>query len=360
MASESTIATPPSATELSSPVTSSEVPSQSASVSGTAAFLPLIASELEQVEELFRARLASDVSFIDDAGTYIAAGGGKRVRPALLLLVARAIDRLGEEAVTYAAVVELIHTATLVHDDVVDHSGLRRGQATPNQKWGNSRTVLLGDWIYTTAMHLALRHDRVDVIRTLVEATLKMTEGELLTLERLGAPDLTLDEYYRIIRRKTAHLFAAACQVPTLIDPDSARQSSELGDSLRSYGMELGLCFQLKDDLLDFTAVSDDLGKPSLADLREGKLTLPVLLSLPKISDQERQRIFQVMKDRSFDRIPAEQVLDIIAREGTVEQATQIAEQHGQNALEALSKIPASSARNALEAAPDFVLHRRS
>ena len=319
-------------------------------------FLPLIAEPLAKVEELFSARLASDVSFIDDAGTYIAAGGGKRVRPALLLLVARALDRLDEEAVTYAAVVELIHTATLVHDDVVDHSGLRRGKATPNQKWGNSRTVLLGDWIYTTAMHLALRHDRVDVIRTLVEATLKMTEGELLTLERLGARDLTLDEYYSIIRRKTAHLFAAACQVPALIDP----KSPMLSQPLRSYGMELGLCFQLKDDLLDFTAVSEELGKPSLADLREGKMTLPILLLLPRLSEAEKDLVFQVMDDRSFERVSASQILELVAREGTVEESTVLAAKHGRLAQEALAGLPQSAATAALKAAPDFVLNRRS
>lgn len=321
-----------------------------------AEFLSLIDDQLEEVEEVFRRRLASDVPLIDHAGEYIARGGGKRVRPALVLLVAKALDRLGPEAVTYAAVVELIHTATLVHDDVVDHAGLRRGQATPNRKWGNSRTVLIGDWIYTTAMHLALEHDRVEVIRTLVAATLKMTEGELLTLERRGAEDLNLEEYYEIIRRKTAHLFAAACEVPTLIEPGTP----ELRSSLHSYGMELGLCFQIKDDLLDFTAASSEIGKPALADLSEGKLTAPVLLLLPRVSDPERREVFQVLEDRGFDRVSAERILELVEREGTVDEAAQLAAEHAATAKAALEPLTPGAARDALQAAPDFVLNRRT
>lgn len=321
-----------------------------------AEFLPLIAEPLQQMEAVFRRRLASDVPFIDDAGDYISEGGGKRVRPALLLLVARALDRLGDEAVTYAAVVELIHTATLVHDDVVDHSDLRRGRATPNRKWGNSRTVLLGDWIYTTAMHLALQHNRVEIIRTLVEATLKMTEGELLTLERRGSPHLSLDDYYRVIRRKTAHLFAAACEVPSLIDPPTP----SLREALSNYGMELGLCFQLKDDLLDFTSASSELGKPALADLREGKLTAPALLLLPRLQERERELIVQVLEDRSFERVPAEKILELVEREGTVEEAAELASRHARKAKAAIEVLPAGAAREALEAAPDFVLNRRA
>ena len=321
-----------------------------------AEFLTLIADPLAQVEKVFRRRLASDVPLIDDAGEYIARGGGKRVRPALVLLAAKAIDQLGDEAVTYAAVVELIHTATLVHDDVVDHSGLRRGQETPNRKWGNSRTVLIGDWIYTTAMHLALEHDRVEVIRTLVEATLKMTEGELLTLERSGAADLTLDEYYRIIRRKTAHLFAAACEVPALIDP----QTEHLADPLRTYGMELGLCFQLKDDLLDFTGSDNELGKPALADLREGKLTAPILLMLPKLNEPETQAILSVLQDRDFNQVSEEEVLSWLDQNGAIEAAERMAREHARRAQEAVSVLPAGAARDALQAAPDFVLNRRA
>lgn len=319
-------------------------------------FLGLIDGPLEDVEDVFRRRLASDVPLIDHAGEYIARGGGKRVRPALLLLVAKALDRLGPEAVTYAAVVELIHTATLVHDDVVDHASLRRGRQTPNQRWGNSRTVLIGDWIYTTAMHLALEHDQVDVIRTLVAATLKMTEGELLTLERRGAPDLTLDEYYRIIRRKTAHLFAAACEVPSMIEP----ATPDLRQGLREYGMELGLCFQLKDDLLDFTADSSEIGKPALADLCEGKLTAPILLLLPRLSEAERKPILDVLEDRSFERVSADEILAMVEREGTIEKTAELAAEHARRAQAALEPLAAGAAREALQAAPDFVLNRRA
>ncbi len=321
-----------------------------------ASFLPLVADQLVAVEEVFRSRLQSDVPLIDEAGAYIADGGGKRVRPALLLLAAQILDRDNEEAVTYAAVVELIHTATLIHDDVVDHSGLRRGQETPNRKWGNSRTVLLGDWVYTSAMHLALKHGNVEVLRALVQATLRMTEGELLTLERRGARDLSLDEYYQIIRRKTAHLFSAACYVPSLMAPTTA----ETGQALQTYGMELGLCFQIKDDLLDFTSESATVGKPTLADLREGKLTLPVLLMLPRLTPGERGAVFAVLEDGGFERTSEDFVLELVAREGTIEETERRASEHGRAAREAILKLPSCPARDALEAAPDFLLHRRS
>ncbi|MDX1644587.1 MAG: polyprenyl synthetase family protein, partial [Thermoanaerobaculia bacterium] len=183
-------------------------------------FLRLIEAELLATEEIFHRSLATDVPFIRDAGEYIFQGGGKRVRPALLLLAAKLLGRDGEEETTYGAVVELIHTATLIHDDIIDHSTLRRGQKTPNHLWGNSRTVLLGDWLYTTAMRLALEHDNLAVIKTLVEATLRMTEGELLTLERLGRVDVTVDEYFQVIERKTAALFGAACFLPSLIEAE--------------------------------------------------------------------------------------------------------------------------------------------
>src|SRR4029078_12120213 len=214
------------------------------------------------------------------AGDYISQSGGKRVRPALLLLAARLLDRDGDEEVTYAAVVEFIHTATLIHDDIIDHAALRRGKTTVNHLWGNSLTVLLGDWIYTTAMKMALSHDNLEVVKQLCDATLRMTEGELLALQRLGAPDLTVDEYFGIIDRKTAHLFAAACSIPSLIHP----RRPEAGAALQRYGMALGTCFQLVDDLLDFTARESELGKPVLSDLKEGKLTLTLILLLPPVA----------------------------------------------------------------------------
>jgi octaprenyl-diphosphate synthase len=321
-----------------------------------ARFLDLIAPKLEATERLFRKHLTSDVPFIERAGDYISAGGGKRMRPALLLLAARLLERDGDEEVTYAAVVEFIHTATLIHDDIIDHATLRRGQTTVNHLWGNSLTVLLGDWIYTTAMQMALRHDNLEVVKQLCDATLRMTEGELLALDRLGAMDLRADEYFDIIQRKTAHLFASACSIPALIAP----QRPEAGAVLRRYGTALGTCFQLVDDLLDFTARESEVGKPVLSDLKEGKLTLPLILLLPRIEPQRGQLIQAVLEDQGFDRVAPQQILDLVRSEGTLEEVEALAEGFARQAREELAFFPPSEAREALELAPDFVLHRRS
>ena len=319
-------------------------------------FVELVADKLAATEEVFRRELGSDVPFIQMAGEYIAQGGGKRVRPALLLLSSRLLGHDGDEEVTYGAVVELIHTATLIHDDILDHASLRRGQPTLNHLWGNNLTVLLGDWLYTKAMQMALAHNQIEVIQRLCDATLKMTEGELLALQRLGAVDLSVEEYFEIIDRKTAYLFSAACSIPSLIPP--ARP--EAGQVLARYGRALGTCFQLVDDLLDFTARETELGKPVLSDLKEGKLTLPLLLLLPRVQPAERRLIEMVLEDRSFDRVSPEEILALVRAEGTVEEVETMAEEHAAQAKQELQFFPPSDARDALEFAPDFVLHRRS
>lgn len=318
--------------------------------------LNLVGPRLAATEEVFRHHLGSDVPFIADAGRYIGEGGGKRVRPALLLLAAHLLGHDGEEEVTYAAVVEFIHTATLIHDDIIDSAPTRRGRPAIHELWGNHHTVLLGDWLYTTAMDLALSHGRVEVIRRLCRATLRMTEGELLVLARLGAPDLGVAEYFDIIERKTAALFAASCSIPALISP--ARP--EAGAALEHYGRELGLCFQLVDDLLDFTAREEELGKPVLSDLKEGKLTLPLLLALERVTPIERQMVSRVLEDRSFERTSAEQVLELVRREGTLAEVEEIAHHHAETARRALEPFPPGEARELLAEAPDFVLYRRS
>ena len=325
-------------------------------VSPTARFLEMLAPKLAATEEVFIEHLESDVPFIGQAGEYLFAGGGKRMRPAMLLLSARLLERDSDEEVTYAAVVELIHTATLIHDDIIDHATLRRGQTTVNMLWGNSLTVLLGDWLYTTAMKMALKHDNLEVIRRLCEATLKMTEGELLALQRLGSIDLTVDEYFDIIERKTAHLFAASCFIPSLMQPERA----DAGEVLERYGRALGTCFQLVDDLLDFTARESELGKPVLSDLKEGKLTLPLILMLPRLDPNRRQLIETVLEDGNFGRVSREEILELVSSGGTLEEVQTMAERYAEEARQELSFFPPSEARDALEFAPDFVLQRRS
>ncbi len=319
-------------------------------------FLGLVSEKLEASDRLFRQFLESDVPFIHHAGDYIASSGGKRIRPALLLLTARMLGLDGEEEITYSAVIEFIHTASLVHDDIIDHATLRRGQQSANLVWGNSRTVLLGDWIYTTAMKMALHHDSLEVIRRLCSATLRMTEGELLTLERLGSIDVSVDEYFAIIDRKTAHLFAAAASIPALIPP--AKPEAEA--ALHGYGSALGRCFQLVDDLLDFTASEDEMGKPVLSDLKEGKLTLPLILLLPRIGENDRQKIATVLEDGSFERVDAGEILELVDREGSLAEVEAMAEKAAERARRELQIFPDVPSRNALEYAPSFILRRRS
>lgn len=317
-------------------------------------FLNLVSDRLAETEDLLRKQVVSDIPFITDAGQYIFQGGGKRVRPALLLLASRMLGRESPEDITYATVVELIHTASLVHDDIIDGSKLRRGRATLHEVWDNSQTVLLGDWLYTTSMKMALSHDRLEIVRRLCDATLRMTEGELLVLDRLGAIDVSRDEYLDIIERKTARLFAAASSIPaTLHAPESEA-------ALIQYGRSLGMCFQLVDDMLDFTESEGALGKPVLSDIRGGKLTLPLILLRPRLDAGEQRWIEWLLEDRSFDRVSAQQVLELVEREGVLEEVRELAQSHALAAGEALEGFAASKAREALEFAPEFVLNRRS
>ncbi len=313
-----------------------------------------IAGKLAATEALIHARIASDVPFVTRAGEYLFDAGGKRMRPALLLLCARLLERDADEEVTYAAVVEFIHAATLVHDDIIDHAQLRRGRRTVHVLWGSNLTVLLGDWLYTTAMRMALEHDNLEIIDLFCRATLRMTEGELLALERLGAIDLSVAEYFEIVERKTAALFSAACEAPALIRP----QRRELRPALAELGRSLGICFQLVDDLLDFSSQAEVLGKPVLADLREGKLTLPLLLALPRIATAERDKVAQVLVERDFKSVAAEEILEIVRREGTLAEVLEIARGYGERARSALTDLPESDARGALEHAPAYVLGR--
>jgi octaprenyl-diphosphate synthase len=300
--------------------------------------------------------LESDVPFVLKAGEYLLDGGGKRMRPALLLLSARLLGRDSDEEVTYAAVVEFIHSATLIHDDIIDHASLRRGRTTINRLWGNSLTVLLGDWLYTNSMKMALRHGNLEVIRCLCDATLGMTEGELLSLQHKSDAEITSEQYFEIIERKTARLFGAACKIPALMEP----ASPEAAAALERYGRLLGTCFQLVDDLLDFTADESELGKPVLSDLKEGRLTLPLIRLMPRLEAADRQLIRNVLEDGGFVRSSEERILELVQTSGTLKEVEEMARAAAAEARSELQAFPDSEAREALDFAPDFVLYRRS
>jgi octaprenyl-diphosphate synthase len=316
--------------------------------------LDLIAPKLELVEEELRRHFRSQIATIADVGEHILAGGGKRLRPALLLLVAQMLRYDGYRDVTYGAVVEFIHTATLVHDDIIDEADVRRGRTSINYRWGNNLTVLVGDYIFMHSMHIALGEGDLDVLRLLSNVTIRMIEGEILGLEYSGRTDLTSDDYFDVVGRKTSALFGACCRIPAYLTnlPEAQAQA------LFNYGFNLGVCFQLIDDLLDFTSSTEVLGKPVLSDLKEGKVTLPLILALPRATQREREIVARVASTKSFDGIDPHEILGIVNRYDTIEKTREIARDYASRARRALEAFPDSPAKETLDVALDFVLER--
>jgi octaprenyl-diphosphate synthase len=329
-------------------------PSTSTTASRSERLLELVAPKLQDVEEELRRNFQSTIRTIHDVGEHILAGGGKRLRPALLLLVSKMLRYDGYRDVVYGAVIEFIHTATLVHDDIIDEAALRRGRTSINYRWGNHLTVLVGDYLYTHSMNLALAEGNLDVLRLLSNVTIRMIEGEILGLETNGRADLTIDDYFEIVGRKTASLFGACCRIPGyLVElPDASAKA------LFDYGFNLGVCFQLIDDLLDFTSSEEILGKPALSDLKEGKVTLPLLLALPRATPAERDAITRVATSKSFDGMNPQQILDIVNKYETLDETRAIARDYANRARASLEPFADSPAKEALELALDFVLER--
>ena len=313
-----------------------------------------IAPKLLLVEEELRRNFKSKIRTIHDVGEHILGGGGKRLRPALLLLVSKMLRYDGYRDVVYAAVIEFIHTATLVHDDIIDEAAIRRGRTSINYRWGNNLTVLVGDYLYTHSMNLALAEGNLEVLRLLSNVTIRMIEGEILGLETNGRADLSTDDYFDVVGRKTAALFGACCRIPAyLVDtPEST------ATALFNYGFNLGVCFQLIDDLLDFTSSTEVLGKPALSDLKEGKLTLPLLIALPRATACERETIARIASIKSFDGIDPMEIVGIVTRYSALDETRAIARDYALRARAALEVFPDSDAKETLDLALDFVLER--
>ena len=288
---------------------------------------------------------------------YIQASGGKRVRPALLLMAARLAGYTGERAILYAAAVEFIHTATLVHDDIIDESDLRRGRLAARSRWGNDKTVLLGDYLYISSMKMALTFDdAIPVVRLLCDVTRRMIEGELYQLTKAGDVDVAEDEYFEIIRRKTAYLFGGAAEIGAMLGAlDGERRAA-----LREYGFNLGMAFQLVDDLLDFTADQEALGKPVGQDLREGKVTLAAIRLLDREGAGGRAReIVRAAVESGGIGMRDWRELGILLREHrATDYAYDKAVEHAAAARGRLTAFPPSAERDALLALPDYVLAR--
>jgi octaprenyl-diphosphate synthase len=316
--------------------------------------IDLIAPKLQLVEEELRRNFQSQIQTLHDVGEHILGGGGKRLRPALLLLVSKMLRYEGHRDVVYGAVIEFIHTATLVHDDIIDEAAIRRGRTSINYRWGNNLTVLVGDYLYTHSMNLALAEGNLDVLRLLSNVTIRMIEGEILALEQNGRADLTIDDYFEIVGRKTAALFGACCRIPAYL-VDLTENSAT---ALFNYGFNLGVCFQLIDDLLDFTSSTEVLGKPALSDLKEGKVTLPLLLTMPRATDAERKIIARVASRKSFDDADPAEMIELVSKYDALDETRAIARDYASRARAALEPFPDSPAREALDLALDFVLDR--
>jgi octaprenyl-diphosphate synthase len=314
----------------------------------------LIEDDLARVEDLFAAQCRSDVALVGEIARYIQDGGGKRIRPALLLLGSRLCGYRGERAILLASVVEFIHTATLLHDDIIDQATVRRGKRSVNSRWGNDITVLLGDFLYTKAMAMALSQDNLPILRLLSDVTLRMIEGQLLEIEKNG--DLQVGEaaHLDIIRRKTADLFSACLRIGAMLGGVGEPREA----ALARYGLNLGICFQMVDDLLDFTADEKQLGKPTANDLREGKLTLPVIFLLRKAGRRGAEVVSAVLDDRGFGRVSREELLALAREHGALEDARVLAERYAAAARQDLMVFERSPFREALEALPDFILSR--
>ena len=317
----------------------------------------LISEKLALVEEELLLHFRSPIPTIDRIGGHLAAGGGKRIRPALLLLSARLLeyDERERRDVRYATVIEFIHTATLVHDDVIDEARLRRGRTSANARWGNNLTVLFGDYLYTKSMGIALDEGDLTILKVLSDTTLSMIEGEIIGTEKTASMQLTREEALDIIRRKTADLFSAACRIPAHFAP---RGDLVAAERLAEYGRCLGIAFQLIDDLLDYTGSVASTGKPVLNDLREGKLTMPLLLSLPRATDAERASVAQVMREREFESVAPSEILGIAERHGGLGETRALARDYAGAARVALGSFPESDAKDGLLLATESVIDR--
>jgi octaprenyl-diphosphate synthase len=316
-------------------------------------FFEMLRDDLAAIEREFGRDTVSGVGAITEIGEYLRGGGGKRIRPALLLLSSKLLDYRGRGAVRLGAVVEIIHTATLVHDDIIDEADTRRGRPAANTQWGNPKCVLAGDWLYMQAFKIAVQERNFRILDTLIDLTQQMVEGELLQMEKLGKL-ITLDEHFDLIFRKTACLFSVCMRMGAILGGATAEQE----ESLAQYGLDLGIAFQIVDDVLDLTASESILGKPVASDLREGKVTMAVIHALERCTPRERTRIETVVRERAFDGVTHAEVLEILNRYGSLEAASQRALQYATLARNAICSFPDSEIKRALLWAPEFVVAR--
>jgi len=313
----------------------------------------LLREDLAAIEREFGRDTVSGVEAITEIGEYLRGGGGKRIRPMLLLLASRLFDYEGRGGIRLGAVVEIIHTATLVHDDIIDEAQTRRGRPAANTQWGNAKCVLAGDWLYMQAFKVAVEERNFRILDTLTELTQQMVEGELLQMEKLGKL-ITLDEHFDLIYRKTACMFSVCMRMGAILGQGTPEQE----EGLAQYGRNLGLAFQIVDDVLDLTASESVLGKPVASDLREGKVTMAVIHALERCTPAERKAIETILRERAFDGVTHAQILEILNRYGSLEAANARALQFAELARNAICSFPDSESKRALLWAPEYVVAR--
>ena len=293
---------------------------------------------------------------VSEICSYLLGGGGKRLRPALLLLSARYAGYRGESAIRLAAVVELIHSATLIHDDVIDSADKRRGRPSANSRWGNHRSVLAGDWLYMLAFQIALEQRNFRTLDVLIELTKKMVEGELIQLAKLGKLDVTEDDALQLATCKTACLFSGCARLGGILGGISDTEEKALAE----YGRCAGLAFQLVDDLLDFTASAEQLGKPVLSDLKEGKVTLPLIYAIQNGHREARELVQRVLAEKEFQSVRPEAIVALVRDSGALERVRLLALDYADRAKTSIDGRVDSEFARALLTLPDFILEREN
>jgi len=316
----------------------------------------LIQDDLKQVEKKITIESVASVDAVTAIGQYLQSSGGKRLRPSLLLLAAKLADggSATPAAIHLGAVVEMIHAATLVHDDVIDAAQTRRGRPSTNIKWGNHTCVLAGDWLYMQAFQIALRQRNFLVLDLLIGLTQMMVEGELLQLERIGRIGISEADCMELVDRKTACLFSVCARLGALAGGGDTAVQERLGD----YAWNLGMAFQLVDDVLDFTAREKTLGKPVGGDLREGKVTLPLVYALERASPGERRLVEAILRDRNYETVPFERILALLEKYRGIERVREKAQAFTDKARQLIGEFPESPYQRALLTVTELVTER--
>ena len=314
--------------------------------------ISLSAPDMKRVDSCIQDSLKSEVVLINQIANYIVASGGKRLRPMLLTLCAHACGYQGQNHISLAAIIEFIHTATLLHDDVVDESDLRRGQQSAHAVWGNAASVLVGDFLYSRSFQMMVGLDSMRVMEVLAHTTNTIAEGEVQQLLNMGDPEVNQDRYMQVIENKTAKLFEAACRLAAIISD----QPFEIEQALAMYGSRLGSAFQIADDVLDYNGEADTMGKNAGADLAEGKPTLPLILARERCNDKERELLDTAIRNGGADDLNP--VLAIIEKTDSINSAMKIARAHANEARQTIGILPESPWRSALEQLADYSVSR--